>query len=128
MLARNLSIEYRGTMNDEWMSAAEVHKLAARNISHFSGKEAICKRAHAGLVKARAKLLVWHKEQRNLNQIASGNPGAVQSSFDHLGTKGSASEKRFGSGCYKNTCRSDMLPKAPTLPIATITLATRLML
>src|SRR5690606_28115837 len=29
---------------------------------HFP--QTICKRAHAGLVKARARLLVWHKERR----------------------------------------------------------------
>lgn len=66
------------------MSAAEARDLAAKKISHFSGNQAICKRAHAGLVKARAKLLVWHNERRENCEVpkqfwwADGNAALTQ--------------------------------------------------
>jgi hypothetical protein len=46
-------------METEWISAAKAYELIAQANGPFVAGRAICSRAHAGLIEARAVLLLW---------------------------------------------------------------------
>lgn len=103
------------------MSAAEARELASKNISQFSVNQAICKRAHAGLVKARARLLIWHKERRENCDVpeqfwwAEGNTALTQNWT--CGDFETWIDERFQCKAYGVLFnRADILEMLPSVP------------
>jgi hypothetical protein len=59
------------TEQEEWISAAETIALARAAMGLVAAPRAICKRAHAGLVKARAQRLIIDSESRDNADLPS---------------------------------------------------------
>jgi len=57
--------------DDEWISASQARSLLTPTLK-FSTTETICKRAHAGLIRARAEHIIFNNKKTNDRDIPSG--------------------------------------------------------
>src|SRR3546814_3229365 len=51
-------------MQQFWVPASKALAVVAREGGEYGGREAICKRAHAGLLKSKARLLIVDDDTR----------------------------------------------------------------